>query len=299
MEEDGNISALQESCSSHNQRTGQIALLERTDDGNMSTVDSAPLLQTSVPLSINGITLDPLEKAKDVEQLGNHCRNLKFQSDLVNSKIVKIISEKIACSKENCALKIHISDLKNHLPVDEVFKDVSSFRSSQNDPRFDISQEMSSLQEYTSDVAECIRTDYSDVAVKSVSGNQVKEIFFLNGIEMGEIKGGNDVHDLMEHDEKQITELVTEEGDDSNDKEKLDLPEKLSEHSICVRRSSSSSILQVEDLSKIWMREEETCAEEITVLRERCCQLESSLELLRQVGPLLHRICSSYRYCAQ
>lgn len=296
MEEDGNISALQESCSSHNQRTGQIALLERTDDGNMSTVASAPLLQTSVPLSINGITLDPIEKAKDVEQLGNHCRNLKFQSDLVNSKIVKIISENIACSKENCALKIHISDLKNHLPVDEVFRDVSSFRSSQNDPRFDISQEMSSLKEYTSDVAECIRTDYSDVAVKSVSGNQVKEVFFLNGIEMGEIKGGNDVHDLMEHDEKQIKELVTEEGDDSNDKEKLDLPEKLSEHSICARRSSSSSILQAEDLSKIWMREEETCAEEITVLRERCCQLESSLELLRQVGPLLHRICSSYRY---
>jgi hypothetical protein len=283
---------MQEYCSSHNQRIGQIVLPERTNDGNMSTVTSVPFLHTSIPSSLNGITPDPLQKAKDVEHLEKHCRNLKLQLGLVKTEIVKIISEKIACTKENCALKIHISDLKNQLPVDEVLKDVYCFQSSQDDPGFDRSQEMSSLIERTSDVAECTRTDYSDVTVnKSVSGKQVTEVCTVKGIEMGEIKGDNYVHNLIACNEKQTEELVTNDGDDSNEKEKLDLPEKLSEHCSSAKHSSSSLVLQAEDLSKIWKREEETCVEEITVLRERCCELENSLELLRQVGPQLHSIC--------
>jgi hypothetical protein len=241
---------------------------------------------------MNRITPDLIQKAKDVEQLEKYCRNLKLQLYRVKTEIVNILSEEIACSKENCALKIHISDLKNQLPVDEELKDIPRFQSSQDDLGFDRSQEMSVLIENSNDVVECARTHDSDVAGnKSVSEKQVTEMSTVKGIEMRETNRDNDIQNLIGCSEKQTDRLVTDEGDDSNKKEKFYLPGKLNEHSSTAKSSSSSSVLQLDDSSKRWKTEEETCVEDITLLQERCCELENSLELLRQVGPLLHSIC--------
>ncbi|XP_049835606.1 blastoderm-specific protein 25D isoform X7 [Schistocerca gregaria] len=49
---------------------------------------------------------------KDVEQLERHCRDLESQLDQVKIEIVKILSEKKACSQENTTLKSHLSDLQ-------------------------------------------------------------------------------------------------------------------------------------------------------------------------------------------
>lgn len=51
-----------------------------------------------------------------VEQLQQHCRDLETQLDNVKVQIIKILSEKRACSQENCLLKKRVSDLCNHLP---------------------------------------------------------------------------------------------------------------------------------------------------------------------------------------
>lgn len=292
LEEDGKISSLQEYCNSHNQRNEHNDLPGKTNDGNMSTVANFCFLHTSTPSSMNGITPDPLENTKDVKQLEKHCRNLKSQLDLVKTEIVKIISEKKACSKENCALKIHISRLKNRLPMDEVLKDVSCFHSCQNDPGLNRSQGVSTLIKGTNDVAECTRTGYSDVAVnKSVSGNHVTEVSTVKGTEVGDAKADSDVHNLIEHNE----EVMTDKGGDVNEKDELGVPEKPSEHDSSAKNISSSLVLQVEEFSETWKTEEETRVIEITELRERCCELEKSLELLRQVGPLPH--CMYCMYC--
>jgi len=290
MEEGGSISSLQEYYSNHNQRNGQFDLPDVTDDGNISKVTSFPFLHTSVPSSLNGMIPNCLENAKDVEQLEKHCRDLKSQLDLVKIEIVKIISEKQACSKENCALKNHISDLKNRLSVDEELKDVSCLQSSQDDSRLDKSQEVSSVLEGTSDAAKCTRTDCSDVALnESVSGKQPQvtlEVSSIKGIVVGAVKGDSDMPNLAEGSKGHTEELVTDKENDSNEKEKFDLPEKSSEHSSGIQSSASSLMLQVEDLPNILKREEDTHVKEITELKERCCELENSLELLRQVGLL-------------
>lgn len=281
------MSSQQEYYNSHNQRTGQFDLPDMTDDGNMSKVTSLPFLHSSVPSSVNGMIPDPLDNTKDVEQLEKHCRDLKSQLDLVKIEIVKIISEKKACSKENCALKIHISDLKNRLPMDEVLKDISCFLSSQDDPTLDRSQEVSNVLGGTGDVTECTGSDDNDVAMnKSVSGKQqvTLEVSTLEGIEMGTVKVDIDVSNLMEGNEKHSKELVTSKENDSNEKEKFDLPEKSREQRNIVKCGASNLVLQVEDLSRNLKREEETQVN--TGLQERCRELENSLELLRQVGLL-------------
>jgi hypothetical protein len=169
LEDGDSVSSLQEYYNSINQRTGQFDLPDMTDDGNMSKVTNLPFLHSSAPSSVNGMIPDPLDNTKDVEQLEKHCRDLKSQLDLVKIEIVKIISEKKACSKENCALKIHISDLKNRLPMDEVLKDVSCFLSLQDDPALDRSHEVSSVLGGASDVTKRTRSDDNDVAInKSV-----------------------------------------------------------------------------------------------------------------------------------
>lgn len=288
LEDGGSISSLREYYSSHNQRTGgQFDLPDVTDDGNMSKVTSFPFLHSSVPSALNGITTDPLDNAKDVEQLEKHCRDLKSQLDLVKIEIVKIISEKKACSKENCALKIHISDLRNRLRVDEVLKDVSCLHLSQADPALDKWQELCSDVRDTSDASECTRSDNSGNTVnKSVSGKHMTlELSTVNGSETGLVRRDNDERSLVESNKKCTEELVTYTENESNEIENFDLTEKSSEHSNGVKYSASSLMLQTDDSSKtLEGREEKTHVKEITDLRERCCELESSLELLRQVG---------------
>lgn len=54
-----------------------------------------------------------------VEQLQQHCRVLETQLDNVKVEIVKILSEKRACSEENCVLKKRVYDLSNQLPASD------------------------------------------------------------------------------------------------------------------------------------------------------------------------------------
>lgn len=51
-----------------------------------------------------------------VQQLQQHCKDLETQLENVKVQIVKILSEKRACSQENCILKKRICDLRNQLP---------------------------------------------------------------------------------------------------------------------------------------------------------------------------------------
>lgn len=289
MEEGGSISSPKEYYSSHNQSTGgQFDLADVTDDGNMSKVTSLTFLHTPVPSTLNGIITEPLDNTKDVEQLEKHCRDLKSQLDLVKIEILKIISEKKACSKENCALKIHISDLKNRLHMDEVLKDVSCLHVSRADPRLEKCQEVPSGIRDISDAPECTTSDNSGDAVnESVLGKQVTlECNILKGSEVGVATVDNDVSTLVESNRK-CTEQVTYKETEHNEKEKFDLPEKSSEHSNGVKYSASSSVLQRDGSSKALKTEEEKRVQEIAALRERCCELENSLELLRQVGFLV------------
>lgn len=286
LEEGGSISSQKEYYSSHDQSTGgQFDPTNVTDDGNMSGVTSFPLLHTPVPSALNGMITDPLDNTKDVEQLEKHCRDLKSQLDLVKIEILKIISEKRACSKENCALKIHISDLKNRLHVDEVLKDVSCLHLSQADLRLDKCQEVSSAVREISDGSECTRSDNSgDTVNKSVSVKQVTlEFDTLKGSEMEVAKVDNDVLTLVQSNKKHTEELVTYNENEHNEKENFDLPEMSSEHSSGVKHSASSLVLQTDNSSETLKTEEEKHVKEITVLRERCRELENSLELLRQV----------------
>lgn len=289
LEEGGSISSPKEYYSSHDQSTGgQFDLADVTDDGNMSKVTSFPFLHTPVSSTMNGIITDPLDNTKDVEQLEKHCRDLKSQLDLVKIEILKIISEKKACSKENCALKIHISDLKNRLHVDEVLKDVSCLHLSQADPTLDKCQEVSSAVREISDAPECTRSDNSgDIVNESVSVKQVTlEFSTLKGSEVEVAKVDNDVPTLVQSNKKHTEELVTYKENERNEKENFDLPEKSSEHNSDVKYSASSLVLQTDSSSKTLKTEEEKHMKEITGLRERCHELENSLELLRQVGLL-------------
>jgi hypothetical protein len=289
LEEGGSISSLWEYYSNHNQITsGQSDLPDVTDDGNMLKVTSSHFLHSSVPSTLNGIVTDPMDNTKDVEQLEKHCRDLKSQLELVKIEIVKIISEKKACSKENCALKIHISVLKNRLRVDEVLKDISCLHLSQADPRLDKCQEISSVVKVAGDASECTRCDNSGDAVnESVSEKLVTlEVSVLKGSEVGIVEGDRAVPSLVQSNTKHTEELVTYQENDNNEKEKFDLPEKSSEQSSGVKYSASSLVPQIDDLSKTLKKEEERHVKEVTGLRERCCELENSLELLRQVGLL-------------
>jgi hypothetical protein len=286
MEEGGSKSSVQDCHNSHNQRTGQFDLPDTTDDDNMSKVTILPFLHSSAPSSVHEVITDPLDNTKDVEQLEKHCRDLKSQLDLVKIEIVKIISEKKACSKENCSLKIHISDLKNRLPMDDVLKGVSCFQSSQDDPAMDRPQEVAIVLGGPSGVIESTRSDDSDVAVnKSVLRNQVSlEASALKGIEMGTVKVDTGVSNLMESNKKHDKQLVTDKENDNSENEKFDLPEKSNEQMSVVKRGACNLVLQIEDLPNNLKGEEETHVREITHLQERCCELENSLELLRQVG---------------
>jgi len=289
LEEGGSISSPKEYYSSHDQSTGgQFDLADVIDDGNMSKVTSFPFLHTSVPSTLNAIITDPLDNTKDVEQLEKHCRDLKSQLDLVKIEILKIISEKKACSKENCALKIHISDLKNRLHVDEVLKDVSCLHLSPADPMLDKCQEVSGAVREISDASECTRSDNSgDTVNESVSVKQVTlECSTLKGSELGVAKVDNDVPTLVQSNKKHTEELVTYKEDECNEKENFDLPEKSSEHNSGVKYIASSLVLQTDNSSTTLKAEEEKHVKEITALRERCHELENSLELLRQVGSL-------------
>ncbi|KAK3909161.1 Ninein [Frankliniella fusca] len=53
---------------------------------------------------------------QEVEQLQQHCKDLETQLENVKVQIVKILSEKRACSQENCILKKRIFELRNQLP---------------------------------------------------------------------------------------------------------------------------------------------------------------------------------------
>ncbi|XP_068085274.1 ninein homolog [Anabrus simplex] len=99
----------------------QQALQELLEDKElMSSLQHRCMNQrVTTAVMTSGPFVEQQENAKDVEQLEQHCRDLKSQLEQIKVEIVKILSEKDACSKENCALKIHISDLKNRLPLED------------------------------------------------------------------------------------------------------------------------------------------------------------------------------------
>jgi hypothetical protein len=173
--------------------------------------------------------------------------------------------------------------------VDEVLKDVSCLHLSQADPRLDKCQEVSSVVTEISDASECTRSDNSgDTVNESVSVKQVTlEFSTLKGSEMGAAKVDNDVPTVVQSNKKHTEELVTYKENEHNERENFDLPEKSSEHNNGVQYNASSLVLQTDDSSKTLKTEEEKHMKEITDLRERCRELENSLELLRQVGLLI------------
>ncbi|KAJ9587226.1 hypothetical protein L9F63_019250, partial [Diploptera punctata] len=189
-------------CSNLNQRT---ELPDFTDGDFVSKVTNYSFINNAMPLFINGMISDPLENAKDVEQLEKHCRDLKSQLDLVKVEIVKILSEKKACSKENCALKNHISDLKNRLPTDVLLSEMVS------------------------------------------RANMVKD---------------SCGHRPMETGAESVAETEI--------------------HETCSTVSDSSAVISEDEFSRRMKEEEERHQKEITTVRDRCNELETSLELLRQ-----------------
>lgn len=74
------------------------------------------LTQFKAPASLSGEETPSVENPA-VEQLQQHCRVLETQLDNVKVQIVKILSEKRACSEENCVLKKRVFELSNQLPV--------------------------------------------------------------------------------------------------------------------------------------------------------------------------------------
>jgi hypothetical protein len=139
-----------------------------------------------------------------------------------------------------------------------------------------------------SDASECTRSDKSgDMVNESVLVKQVTlEFSTIKGSEVGEAKVDNDVPTLVQSNKNHTEELVTYEENECNEKENFDLPEKSSEHNSGVKTSASSLVLQTDNSSKTMKTEEEKHVKEVTDLRERCRELENSLELLRQVGLL-------------
>ncbi|XP_065209519.1 ninein homolog [Planococcus citri] len=59
----------------------------------------------------------PLLPEKSADDLEKQCETLQQRLDQVQKEILKILSEKRACTEENCALKIKISELMKRLPV--------------------------------------------------------------------------------------------------------------------------------------------------------------------------------------
>ncbi len=56
---------------------------------------------------------------RSADDLEKQCETLQQRLDQVQKEILKILSEKRACSEENCALKIKISELMKRLPVSD------------------------------------------------------------------------------------------------------------------------------------------------------------------------------------
>ena len=196
----------------------------------MSKANDFSLKNNTVPLFVNGTISNPKENAKDVERLEKHCRDLKSQLDVVKVEIVKILSEKKACSKENCALKNHISDLKNRLPADGLL-------------HLPLSQ------------AVPLHLGYHNKAEDSVTPTKA-------------------VHTGAESvTETEVHETASTVSDSSgSDTIKADIS------------MTSTTILNEEEFSRRMKEEEERHKKEVTAVRERCIELESSLELLRQVS---------------
>lgn len=57
-----------------------------------------------------------LENVTDVNLLEKHCHELRHTLDNVKDEILNILSEKKACTEENCTLKKKIEDLSRRLP---------------------------------------------------------------------------------------------------------------------------------------------------------------------------------------
>ncbi|XP_034255415.1 ninein-like protein [Thrips palmi] len=74
------------------------------------------LSQFQATASLPGVEAPSVDNPA-VEQLQQHCRVLETQLDNVKVEIVKILSEKRACSEENCVLKKRVFDLSNQLPA--------------------------------------------------------------------------------------------------------------------------------------------------------------------------------------
>lgn len=95
---------------------------------------------------------------KSADDLEKQCETLQQRLDQVQKEILKILSEKRACSEENCALKIKISELMKHLPVsdsaDVKFSLDTSIHSSLETVKAETWSRSTSFEEPKSNVAE-------------------------------------------------------------------------------------------------------------------------------------------------
>lgn len=74
------------------------------------------LLQLKVTNNDNDIDIVDRTADRCADDLEKQCETLQQRLDQVQKEILKILSEKRACSEENCALKLQISELMTRLP---------------------------------------------------------------------------------------------------------------------------------------------------------------------------------------
>nr|CAD7568032.1 unnamed protein product [Timema californicum] len=94
-------------------------------EGNQEQEQVLPLLEKVSKLEVENMELrdhcDELTSAlTSALTVSKAKKNLKTELDQVKIEIVKILTEKKACSRENCALKNHISELRNKFPIHSI-----------------------------------------------------------------------------------------------------------------------------------------------------------------------------------
>lgn len=78
----------------------------------------------SSDLDVTDNAADPSDRSAD--DLEKQCETLQLRLDQVQKEILKLLSEKRACSEENCALKMKISELMKDLPSSKLQRGVAT-----------------------------------------------------------------------------------------------------------------------------------------------------------------------------
>nr|CAD7202232.1 unnamed protein product [Timema douglasi] len=222
-------------------------------------ISSATNLALEIP-ALNGlIPIHSDRNTKDVEQLEQHCRNLKTELDQVKIEIVKILTEKKACSRENCALKNHISELRNKFPIHSVSNVVktNSLTSSEVQAKDMNSSLVGIILEGS--VPDCVEA--KDVWKRCSKGSIGKTDY------------------VVRQDDGEVKRLVALEGSElCKESFLVDQVQFITNETNFTKADKSTVTEEVRELTERLTVAEQSHAEVLL----RCKDLESSLELLRQ-----------------